>query len=64
MALTRVVAARAGNGVFQDQCLGFLLLSGSATDQYSRRFLEVEKPKRELEIVDIDQSYGEKLVTA
>src|ERR1700751_1309169 len=35
VALARVVAARAGNSVFQDQCLSFLLLSGSAADQYA-----------------------------
>ena len=48
------MATRAGKGVLQDQCLSFLLLSGSASDQYSRRLLEVEKPERQLEIVDID----------
>ena len=54
MALARVVASRAGNSVFQDQCLSFLLLSGSAADQYADRLLEVEKPERQLEVVDID----------
>src|SRR5437763_10638665 len=58
MALARVVAARSYNGVFQDECLSFLLLSGSAADQYADRLLEVEKPERKLEIVDIDHLGG------
>jgi hypothetical protein len=49
------VATRAGKGVLQDQCLSFLLLHGSAADQYADRLLEVEKPEGQLEIVDIDQ---------
>jgi hypothetical protein len=58
MALARAVAARSGNGVFQDECLSFLLLSGSAADQYTQRLLEVEKPEWKLEIVDIDYLGG------
>src|SRR5438067_12027314 len=57
-ALPRVVTARSDNRVFQDECLRFLLLSGSAADQYSDRLLEVEKPERKLEIVDIDHFGG------
>src|SRR5947209_382282 len=58
MALARVVPACSDNGVFQDECLSFLLLSGSAADQYTDRLLEVEKPERKLEIVDIDHLGG------
>jgi len=52
------VAARAGNSVFQNDRLSFLLLSGSAADQYADRLLEVEKPERQLKIVDIDYFGG------
>jgi hypothetical protein len=58
MTLARVVSTRSGNGIFQDECLSFLLLSGSPADQYPDRLLEVEKPKRQLEIVDIDHLGG------
>ncbi len=58
VTLARAVAARYGNGVFQDQCLSFLLLNGSAADQYPDHFLEVEKPERQLEIVDVDYLGG------
>src|SRR5260370_34614017 len=58
MAPAPVVPARSIDCEFEDKCLSFLLLRGSPANQDADHFLEVEKPERQLEIVDIDYLGG------
>src|SRR5690349_15564250 len=51
---TCILAACSDDRILQDERLRFLLLCGAAANEYPYRFLEIEQPKRHLQIGNID----------